>query len=129
MKYSVQDIKQQVDLSVLWFKDNQYLGYDPYDFKGLDLYVRLFGQQNIIFRKIRGIMNLIEYNIPPLLLRKMFNVKKTINAKGMGLLASSYLSLYRKTKNSLYLSDAEKVLDWLYENKNINHIIIIIIPG
>ena len=39
----------------------------------------------------------------------------------MGLLATSYLSLYRSTNNDDYLLKAEGVLDWLYSNSNSSH--------
>jgi hypothetical protein len=101
-----------------WITRNGYAGYDPYDIRGQDAFINFFGKQTYIYRKIRGILFLLEYNLAPRLCRRVFRIKKRINAKGMGLLATSYLSLYRSTSNKSYLEKAESVLDWLYSNPN-----------
>jgi hypothetical protein len=105
-----------------WFSNSDFYGYDPYDFRGSDKYVRLFGHQNFIFKKIRGFLSVLEYNIPPRLLRRVFRIKTSVNPKGLGLLASSYLSLYRTTLDINYLEKTNHVLDWLYNNANSNYI-------
>ena len=93
-------------------------GYDPFDIKGQDWYVDLFGRQNLLFRKIRGLLAVLEDYLPPLPLRKVLKIKKQINPKGMGLIASAYLSRFRATKNQRYLNKAEKILDWLEQDRN-----------
>ena len=37
-----------------WITENGWAGYDPYDIRGQDWYIRLFGAQNWFFRKLRG---------------------------------------------------------------------------
>lgn len=105
----------------VWFEKNGWEGYDPFDVKGQDWFVALFGRQNLLFRKIRGLLAVIEDYLPPLPLRNVLKIKKQINPKGMGLIASAYLSRFRATKNQYYLHKAEKVLDWLEQNRNKNY--------
>jgi len=57
----------------------------------------------------------------PLLLRKIFRVKKAINAKAMGLFADGYLNLYRVTKKHSYLEKAEEAIGWLDENYSVGY--------
>lgn len=53
----------------------------------------------------------------PVLSRKLFNVKPMINAKAMGLFASSYLSYYTISKEKKHLDKAQECIDWLISNK------------
>jgi hypothetical protein len=101
-----------------WVSRNGWAGYDPYDIKGQEWFVKLFGKQIYFLRKIRGVLAIIEGKLPAEPLRKALNIEKTINAKGMGLLASGYLSLYRVTKKTQYLDNAENILNWLLQNYN-----------
>lgn len=100
----------------LWISNNGYAGYDPYDIRGQERFVSLFGKQSVFYHKLRNILHLVERNLHPLKLRKILKIKKEINAKGMGLFASAYLSLYSATGRQEYLNKAEDVLDWLAKN-------------
>jgi hypothetical protein len=101
-----------------WIADNGWAGYDPYDIRGQDWYVKLFGTQNAFFRKVRGALALLEYRIPPLGLRKFLRIRKKINAKGMGLFASAYLTQGVATGDPMYNRKAEEVLTWLADNQS-----------
>ena len=52
----------------------------------------------------------------PKLSRRIYHVKPIINAKAMGLLAKSYLDLYKTYKEEKYLHRANQYLNWLDEN-------------
>ena len=101
-----------------WITNNGWSGYDPYDIKGQDWFVRLFGYQTWFHRKVRGVLSLVEQNLPPYALRRILRIEKEINAKGMGLLASAYLSLFKTTGQQQYLVKAQDILTWLASNSN-----------
>lgn len=99
-----------------WITENGWAGYDPYDIRGQDWFVKLFGSQTAVHRKIRGALALAERNLPPHALRKLLRIKKEINPKGMGLIASAYLARYKSTGDTPYLTKAEGILAWLSAN-------------
>lgn len=105
----------------IWFDNNGFAGYDPYDIRGQNWYKNLFGYQNIFFKKVRGLLYLIERILPPIFLRKILFIKPQINAKGMGLIASAYLQRFKKTKDEKYLLKSEEVLFWLSNNFNLEY--------
>jgi len=111
-------VENSLNSLLQWITKNGWAGYDPYDVRGQDWFIKLFGKQTKLYRKIRGLLALLELNIPPSIVRKLLCINKTINPKGMGLLASSYLSLFRATREDSYLRQAEDILDWLYDNHN-----------
>jgi len=61
---------------------------------------------------------LTEKNLPPNALRKLLRIKKDINAKGLGLMASAYLTRYKATGKQQYLKKAEEILEWLAINRS-----------
>jgi len=101
-----------------WIMQNGWAGYDPYDIRGQDWFIVLFGHQTWLHRKLRGVLGLIEQHLPPHALRKVLRIKKTINPKGMGLLASACLSQYKVTAEKQFLVRAEAILAWLTANGN-----------
>lgn len=105
----------QTEISLLdhWIQQNGWAGYDPYDIAGQDWYIRLFGGSSRLRRKIRGGLSLAQDLLPPLHLRKILRIQKEINAKGMGLLASAYLTLSKISNQPNYLIYAEEILIWL----------------
>ncbi|MEM3658729.1 MAG: D-glucuronyl C5-epimerase family protein [Candidatus Hadarchaeum sp.] len=101
-----------------WLEQNGWAGYDPYDIKGTPLFLymqRLSPQAPLFLRGIRGALFALEERYP-LLMRKLFGVKKQINAKAMGLFAKAYLNLYEVTGEKRFKDKATKCLDWLVEN-------------
>ncbi len=99
-----------------WITDNGWAGYDPYDVKGQDWYVRMFGWQNWPSRKLRSALALIERRLPPAGLRRVLRVPKAINAKGMGLLANAYLIHSEASSDGTSRAKADAILGWLAEN-------------
>lgn len=85
-----------------WLIKNKYQGYDPYDIKSL-----------IPFRMLAGVLERV---IPPLLLRKIFRIKKIEYPMVYSHCAQAYLRVYLKTKNEDYLKKAQKCLEWLANN-------------
>lgn len=115
MKSDVSDALAQLET---WITKNGWAGYDPYDVRGQDWFVRFFGYQTWFYRKVRGVLSLTEQNLPPLVLRRALQIKKEINAKGMGLMACAYMSLFKTTGQQQYLVKAEDILAWLDANGN-----------
>jgi hypothetical protein len=99
-----------------WMDINGYSGFDPHDIKGLKLFIYFLKPNHGILIKIirKPFFWAIDYF--PLTLRKLFRVKKTINAKGMALFARANLNLYIVTKEENYKNKAVECLDWLLAN-------------
>ena len=104
------EVGQSIDLLDKWIEQNGWAGYDPYDIKGTKLL--LFLQKN----RYTNFGSNLFLNRFPMLSRKVFRVKKEINAKAMALFARGYLNLYRKSGDENYLKKALFCLNWLIEN-------------
>jgi len=96
-----------------WISQNGWAGYDPYDLRGLSLFIK--NNPSFFERVLIRITERIE-PLFPYLLRKLFRVKKEVNPKAMGLFADAYLTLYRLTKNCSYMLKAKKTIKWLDKN-------------
>jgi rhamnogalacturonyl hydrolase YesR len=101
-----------------WLSCNGWAGYDPYDLKGIPLFIK--DNPNIFEKVIRKTAIKAE-SFVPLLLRRIFRVNKTINAKAMGLFADGYLNLYQATRKRSYLEKAEEAIQWLDENYSVGY--------
>lgn len=115
------EIERAFDTLDRWIATNGWAGYDPYDVRGQNWYVSLFGGQSHLLKKARSGLALLESRISPLLLRRLLRVKKRINAKGMGLLASAWLHRWQQTNDDSYRERAEEALRWLVENRCPDH--------
>lgn len=113
MSEVIELVHQSIKRLDSWLGNNGWAGYDPYDLKGLPLFRK---NDPTVFKKgIRKVASKAE-PYAPLLLRRIFRVKKEINAKAMGLFADGYLNLYRVTEHSPYFDKAKEALEWLDEN-------------
>ncbi len=101
-----------------WLSCNGWAGYDPYDLKGSPLFIK---NNPGIFEKVIIKTTIKAESFKPLLLRRIFRVKKTINAKAMGLFADGYLNLYQATQKRYYLEKAEEAIQWLGENYSVGY--------
>lgn len=112
-----EDILSKIELLSKWLVGNSWKGYDPYDIKGTNLmiWVARKSATSKFFLVIRELLY-EGFLFFPRLSRLLFGVHKTINAKAMGLLALSYLSLYRNSQNRDYLVRSEECLSWLKSN-------------
>lgn len=54
----------------------------------------------------------------PFHIRPFLKIKQSRNPKGIALFARAYLFLYQNTRNTNFLIKAEKLLDWLIQNKS-----------
>jgi hypothetical protein len=99
-----------------WIDANGWAGFDPFDIRGEDWYIRAFGGPSRAAYYIRAILYIIEAQLPQLALRRALGVQPAVNAKGMGLLASAWLARYAQTSQHEYLVKAEAALDWLRNN-------------
>lgn len=104
------EVRQSIDLLDKWIEQNGWAGYDPYDIRGTKLFLLL--QKN----KYTGFGSNLLLNRFPMFSRKVFRVKKEINAKAMALFARGYLNLYIKSRDEKYLNKALSCLNWLMEN-------------
>ena len=93
-----------------WIERNGWAGHDPYDIKGTKLFISM-GRI-----KYLGFASNVAADRFPSTLRKIFRVKKEINAKAMGLFASGYLNLYKYAGDKKYFEKAQYCLDWLEKN-------------
>jgi len=98
-----------------WVQSNGWDGYDPYDIKGTKLCL-FFGK----YRYTRIIMNRLMKRCS-IFCRKLFGVKREINAKAMALFARAYLNIYRTNREQQYLEKAKCCLNWLVENPSENY--------
>lgn len=96
-----------------WLRKYGWSGYDPYDLKGKSLFIKSRPNKFNEFRK--NLVLGMEYFFP-FATRQFFRVKKEINAKGMGLFASAYKSLYEITEEEEHRKEAIEALQWLEEN-------------
>lgn len=103
-----------------WIDKNGWAGYDPYDIRGQDWFL-LFRGQSKLHKKTRSLLSLVEKAFDPLSIRRWLRIKKEINPKGMGLLASGYISAYKATKKEVYLQKATDILNWLVDNCSDNY--------
>jgi polysaccharide biosynthesis protein VpsJ len=101
-----------------WFENNGWAGWDPYFINELPYIVYTQKYKSSYLGKI------IHYGLfffsvqSSKFLLPLFNVKKKIIPKGMGLLANGYLTCYEKTKKYIYLKKAIEILDWLENNSS-----------
>jgi hypothetical protein len=116
------DIKLQIEAAYLdldrWIDNNGWAGYDPFDIRGQDWYVRLLGREDVLSHYVRSAVGMAESRLPQLGLRKALNVKPAINAKAIGLLATAYLARYWETKDQNSLQKAQRALSWLNQNRS-----------
>lgn len=113
---------------IRWIENSDYKGYDPYDIweNKLAIFSVRYGSKTLtkgktipFARILRGIFHYLD-KLSPEELRHLLSVKKRINAKGMGLFASSYLNLYQITRQKSYLDKSVRILQWLVNNGNEN---------
>lgn len=101
-----------------WIERNGWAGYDPYDIKGTPLFIYLLALTHkapLPLRAIRSMLTYTESRVP-WMLRRLFGIKKQINAKAMGLFAKSFLNLYAITKEKRFKQKALDCLSWLENN-------------
>lgn len=94
-----------------FLEEDEWRGWDPYD--GLN---SSFLKALTLNRKWLRIALTQFMKRSPINLRSLLGVSKSRNPKAMGLLASAYLSRYKKTKKEEHLNKAREILDWLIAN-------------
>lgn len=95
-----------------WIEKNDWDSYDPNDIKGHPFFIALLRKRSI-FRKLPLFFLYSIYAVAPISLRRIFKIKSTITAGGMGFLAMGYIELFRATKDTQNLKKAKQILDWL----------------
>ncbi len=98
-----------------WIRQNGWAGYDPYDIKGQQPFL-LFSKS-----KYLGFASEKMLGRFPMGMRKLFRVKKEINAKAMALMARAYLRMFKNSGDILYKKLAVECLDWLDKNSSPGH--------
>ncbi|MDX4059289.1 hypothetical protein Q6A89_02040 [Aliarcobacter skirrowii] len=101
-----------------WFSKNGLKGWDPYDIKDSKIYLNIGKIEiKLIKRILLKIIN-ISVDIFPNISRKILCIEPLENAKGIGLVLSSYCNLYKKTNDNIYLEKALFYANWLLNNKS-----------
>jgi len=105
-----------------WILKNGYAGYDPYDIKGHPAILRLtrYGNRNYAAAMVREVVFEFFYTFPELS-RHLLQVRPAVNAKAMGLFATSFLDLYSLQHDEVYRGQMAYCIDWLKENKTRIH--------
>lgn len=116
------DIRLQSEAAYLdldrWVDRNGWAGYDPFDIRGQDWYVRLLEREDRFSHYLRAALHIVESRVPQTSLRKLLRVRPAINAKAVGLLATAYLARYWETKDPISFQKAQQALAWLNENRS-----------
>ena len=102
----------------IWFEKQNFKGWDPYDIKGLDISLKIqrLGNKSFFGKVIRKLY--FDFtDLFPNISRKFLNIKPLENAKGVGLVLTSYSKLYKITNDKTYLKKALKYVDWLEKNR------------
>ena len=100
-----------------WINQNGWAGWDPYDIKSHNFFVKISSLPNGIFARFANSLSNQAVDLFPLTFRKIYNIQPSINSKSLGLLLSSYCNLFKVTNNEKYLNKAIDVANWLIENK------------
>ncbi len=101
-----------------WFENQNFKGWDPYDIKGhnLSLKIQHFSNKNFIGKIIQQIYYICT-ELCPNFSRKVLKIKPSENAKGIGLVLTSYAKLYKITDREPYLKKALRYAIWLEKNR------------
>ena len=104
--------KKSLDNLDAWIRQNGWAGYDPYDIKGKQPFL-LFSRS-----KYAGFASEKMLGKFPMGMRKLFRVKKEINAKAMAIMARAYLQMFKSSGDVPYKKLAVECLDWLDINNS-----------
>lgn len=98
-----------------WLEQNGWAGYDPYDIRGTELFLKLNRYQSTatVYKAISLLF--------PITLRRFLKVEKRINPKAVALIAHAYLDLYGHSENEAHRIEATKALNWLIENSTMGY--------
>ncbi len=100
----------------IWIEKNGWAGWDPYTIREHPLFLKIntlprHQPLQALKYAVNRMIELFPYSII-----RLYSMAKQINAKGMGLLAESYLILYQKTGHQHYLDRSIECLNWLEKN-------------
>jgi len=111
---SRETIKDNMQHLSSWIDNNGLAGYDPYDIKAHPWIIKLISrsQKSRFYTLVRELVFEFLFTFP-VFSRRILNIKPTVNAKAIGLLADAYLDIFTVTKDKMFLSRANQYLDWL----------------
>jgi hypothetical protein len=98
------DLKNQIFNLFSYIENENYEGYDPYD--GLNSKLLIVFPYLPKYFKIAWIQF---FKIFPYNLRKFFLIPKGLNPKGLGLILSSYVNIYKETNDEIWIIKAKKI--------------------
>ena len=96
-----------------WFDHNGWAGWDPFDIKENPLYLKCTAGA---LGRVPGAFVRRAESYSPVAVRRMFGVKRRVNAKAMGLLTAAYTDLFAATGQEPYLAKARQCAQWLLQN-------------
>jgi len=109
----IENIKDSLNKVLKWAQKSDYSGYNKYD--ALDS--KLLNVLSFRNKWIKLVYSQVVMRFP-LNLRPVLLVPKTPNPKGYALFAMTYLNLFKAYKKQEDLNEAERLLNWLIENKS-----------
>ncbi|WP_144920809.1 hypothetical protein [Halorubrum salsamenti] len=98
--------------ALAWARERDYSGYDPYDGLNSPILSALSRHWLLRLLSIHGVQKF------PLNLRPYLGIPEQRNPKGVGLFASAYLNEYERTGENAALREAERLLEWLSDNRS-----------
>ncbi|BAF58566.1 hypothetical protein PTH_0385 [Pelotomaculum thermopropionicum SI] len=103
-------VKDSIDRLFRWVKNENYLGWDPYDALN----------SNLVKKITRGNPYLeilsIQFNrYCPINLRPILQINKGLDLKGIALFAQAYAKLYKSTQEQLYKDELIKCISFIKE--------------
>lgn len=121
MKYlnCIEKQKYYINQLLRWLEINKWAGWDPYDLWDTQ-FGRWISKRSNVFERISSLLIARMDKISPLMIRKAFGAKPRINAKAMGLFASSFLYLEKIKKTQYSIGDEYGYIPcfkWLTNNQ------------
>lgn len=111
-----EDILKEINILDEWFWKHDLQGYDVYDLFDTKLFHFLINTNIKFIRKINRKLIKIWITLYPSSVIRLFNIKRNINPKAMGLLLKGYCNLFNITTDKEYRIKAIKISEWLLSN-------------
>jgi len=106
-------VKNSLNKLYYYYKDQNWVGYDPFDGLNSKLFRSLPCFRN---QKLFRLAFLQLNKKSPVNFRPIFFIKKGRNPKGIGLFLSATVNLFKRNKNKEYLDLIEQFIKWLKED-------------
>ena len=116
VKLKASKVIESVDKLEKWCISNNFAAYDPFD--GLSSPLRHFSLNK---RYPQIFLQQFVRRFPIFNLRPILGIYPNQSAKGMGLILSGYVSLFKSTQKKVYKKKIYELLAWLIKHQNNNY--------